>query len=194
VGASRPRLGGGAGRLRGSSAAFEIGQAERSRRLELGISQSELARRAGMTQSAVSRLEAGQAVPTIGVLERLVAPLNAELPTQLNRRAWPGPRSPRQRSGCFARCNRPPARVVDEIERFLTTRALTATTTGRPPWTSPPAASRNHLDGDLRWRHAADGGQSGYGPAGSHPPATPRPSRPIPERPRLPHRTPEIGS
>src|SRR5215207_2000541 len=67
--------------------AFEIGQAVRSRRLELGISQSELARRAGMTQSAVSRLEAGGAVPTIGVLERLAAALNAELVVALSPRA-----------------------------------------------------------------------------------------------------------
>lgn len=64
--------------------AFEIGQAVRTRRLELGISQTELARRAGMTQSAVSRLEAGGAVPTIVVLERLAAALDAELVVTLS--------------------------------------------------------------------------------------------------------------
>jgi transcriptional regulator with XRE-family HTH domain len=47
----------------------------RARRLELGLSQAELAERAGMTQSAISRLEAGGTVPTIGVLERLSADL-----------------------------------------------------------------------------------------------------------------------
>ena len=64
--------------------AFEIGQAVRARRLELGVSQTELALRAGMTQSAVSRLEAGGAVPTIGVLERLAAALDAELVVALS--------------------------------------------------------------------------------------------------------------
>lgn len=59
--------------------AYELGQAVRSRRLELGLSQVELAERAGMTQSAVSRLEAGGAVPTIGVLERLANALSADL-------------------------------------------------------------------------------------------------------------------
>jgi transcriptional regulator with XRE-family HTH domain len=35
--------------------------------------------RAGITQSAVSRLEAGGTVPTIGVLERLATALSADL-------------------------------------------------------------------------------------------------------------------
>jgi HTH-type transcriptional regulator/antitoxin HipB len=64
--------------------AFDIGQAVRSRRLELGISQTELARRAGMTQSAVSRLEGGGAMPTVVVLERLAAALDAELVVSLS--------------------------------------------------------------------------------------------------------------
>jgi len=42
--------------------AFLIGQAVRERRLALGLSQVELARRAGMTQPALSRLEAGGVV------------------------------------------------------------------------------------------------------------------------------------
>jgi transcriptional regulator with XRE-family HTH domain len=67
--------------------AYELGQAIRSRRLELGMSQMELARRAGMTQSAVSRLEAGGAVPTIGVLERIAAALSADLVVALTPRA-----------------------------------------------------------------------------------------------------------
>jgi len=43
------------------------------------LSHTELAARAGMTQRALSRLEAGGAVPTIPVLERISAALNADL-------------------------------------------------------------------------------------------------------------------
>jgi ribosome-binding protein aMBF1 (putative translation factor) len=63
--------------------AFLIGQAVRERRLELGLSQNEVAARAGMTQPALSRLEAGGTVPTIPVLERLAAALNADLVVSL---------------------------------------------------------------------------------------------------------------
>ena len=59
--------------------AFLIGQAVRERRLALGLSQTELATGAGMTQPALSRLEAGGAVPTIPVLERIAVALGAEL-------------------------------------------------------------------------------------------------------------------
>jgi len=59
--------------------AFMIGQAVRERRLALGLSQTELAAGAGMTQPALSRLEAGGAVPTIPVLERIAVALGAEL-------------------------------------------------------------------------------------------------------------------
>jgi DNA-binding XRE family transcriptional regulator len=59
--------------------AFVIGQAVRERRVALGLSQTELAARAGMTQPALSRLEAGGSVPTIPVLERISAALDAEL-------------------------------------------------------------------------------------------------------------------
>ena len=45
--------------------AFLIGRAVRDRRLALGLSQTEVARRAGMTQPALSRLEAGGVIPTI---------------------------------------------------------------------------------------------------------------------------------
>ena len=59
--------------------AFVIGQAVRERRLALGLSQTEVAAGAGMTQPALSRLEAGGAVPTIPVLERIAVALGAEL-------------------------------------------------------------------------------------------------------------------
>ena len=59
--------------------AFLIGQAVRERRAALGLSQAELAARAGMTQPALSRLEAGGVVPTIPLLERISIALDADL-------------------------------------------------------------------------------------------------------------------
>ena len=59
--------------------AFLIGQAVRERRLTLGLSQTKLAASACMTQPALSRLEAGGAVPTIPLLERIAVALDAEL-------------------------------------------------------------------------------------------------------------------
>jgi ribosome-binding protein aMBF1 (putative translation factor) len=59
--------------------AFLIGQAVRERRLTLGLSQVELATRAGMTQPALSRLEAGGVIPTIPLLERISIALDADL-------------------------------------------------------------------------------------------------------------------
>jgi ribosome-binding protein aMBF1 (putative translation factor) len=59
--------------------AFFIGHAVRERRLALGLSQVELAARADMTQPALSRLEAGGVVPTIPLLERISAALDADL-------------------------------------------------------------------------------------------------------------------
>jgi len=65
--------------------AFLIGQAVRERRLALGLSQVELATRAGMTQPALSRLEAGGVIPTIPLLDRISAALDADLIVQLAR-------------------------------------------------------------------------------------------------------------
>jgi ribosome-binding protein aMBF1 (putative translation factor) len=59
--------------------AYLIGQAVRERRLALRLSQVELASRAGMTQPALSRLEAGGVIPTIPLLERISAALDADL-------------------------------------------------------------------------------------------------------------------
>jgi len=63
--------------------AYLIGQAVRDRRLALGLSQVELAARAGMTQPALSRLEAGSVIPTIPLLERISAALDADLIVQI---------------------------------------------------------------------------------------------------------------
>lgn len=59
--------------------AFELGNAVRQRRLALGLTQTELAERAGLTQPALSRLESGGPTPTIGVLDRLAHALGAKL-------------------------------------------------------------------------------------------------------------------
>lgn len=59
--------------------AYLIGQAVRERRLALGLSQIELAARAGMTQPALSRLEAGGVIPTIPLLDRISIALDADL-------------------------------------------------------------------------------------------------------------------
>lgn len=59
--------------------ASPIGQAVRERRQALGLSQTELARRAAMTQPALSRLEAGRVIPTIPLLERITTALDADL-------------------------------------------------------------------------------------------------------------------
>jgi ribosome-binding protein aMBF1 (putative translation factor) len=59
--------------------AYLIGKAIRDRRLALGLSQVELATRAAMTQPALSRLEAGGVIPTIPLLDRISAALNADL-------------------------------------------------------------------------------------------------------------------
>jgi ribosome-binding protein aMBF1 (putative translation factor) len=59
--------------------AFDLGQAVHDRRVELGISQAELARRADMTQPQVSKLELGGTVPTLPLLARLAKALDTSL-------------------------------------------------------------------------------------------------------------------
>ena len=51
----------------------------RSRRSELGLSQAELAARAGTGQAFVSRVESGKTTPTLPVLQRLAAALDCDL-------------------------------------------------------------------------------------------------------------------
>ncbi len=64
--------------------AFLIGRAVRERRLALGLSQTELAAKAGMTQPALSRLEAGGVIPTIPLLDRISRALDADLIVQIS--------------------------------------------------------------------------------------------------------------
>ena len=63
--------------------AFDLGRQVRELRIRQGLSQTELARRAGMTQPAVARFEAGGTVPTLPLLERVARALGAELTVQL---------------------------------------------------------------------------------------------------------------
>jgi HTH-type transcriptional regulator/antitoxin HipB len=58
---------------------YELGKTVRERREELGLSQAELGKSAGLKQPAVARFEAGGTMPTIPVLERLAAALGMKL-------------------------------------------------------------------------------------------------------------------
>ncbi|MDQ0775258.1 ribosome-binding protein aMBF1 (putative translation factor) [Streptomyces aurantiacus] len=59
--------------------AGDLGQAVYDRRIELGLSQTGLAERAGMTQPQVSRMEGGDTVPTLPLLRRLAKALEGTL-------------------------------------------------------------------------------------------------------------------
>ncbi|MEV4321857.1 helix-turn-helix domain-containing protein [Microbispora rosea] len=67
--------------------AYELGKTIRTMRETRGWSQSDLARVAGMTQSAVARFEAGGTVPTLPVIERLASALDADVEVRLTPRA-----------------------------------------------------------------------------------------------------------
>lgn len=64
--------------------AFTLGAEVRRLREAHGWSQTELARHAQMTQSAVARFEAGGTVPTLPVLYRLTRALGVRLDVQIN--------------------------------------------------------------------------------------------------------------
>ncbi|MFF2844775.1 helix-turn-helix domain-containing protein [Streptomyces sp. NPDC058001] len=63
---------------------FALGQAVYDRRTELGLSQAELARRAGMAQPQISNIEGGDSVPTLPLLTRLANALDASLTIDLD--------------------------------------------------------------------------------------------------------------
>jgi HTH-type transcriptional regulator / antitoxin HipB len=63
---------------------YELAEAVRLRREELGWSQRQLAERAGMSQPGVARFEAGGTNPTLPLLERLAQALGLTLNVSLN--------------------------------------------------------------------------------------------------------------
>ncbi|MET8139306.1 helix-turn-helix transcriptional regulator [Sphaerisporangium sp. NPDC005288] len=59
--------------------AMAFGKALYDRRLALGLSTVELAQRVGMTQDAIECIEEGGTAPTVPLLRRLAAALNADV-------------------------------------------------------------------------------------------------------------------
>jgi ribosome-binding protein aMBF1 (putative translation factor) len=64
--------------------ALALGQAVYDRRTTLGLSQAELAGRAGMTQPQISTIEGGDSVPALALLHRLAKALDASLTIDLD--------------------------------------------------------------------------------------------------------------
>ena len=62
---------------------FELAEAIRARREELGWSQRQLAERGGMTQARVARFEAGRTTPTLPPLEHLATALGLTVDVSL---------------------------------------------------------------------------------------------------------------
>ena len=56
-----------------------LAQAVYERRVELGLTQSQLAERAGLTQAKISRIEGSDTVPTLPLLSKLAHALDASL-------------------------------------------------------------------------------------------------------------------
>ncbi|WP_210576362.1 helix-turn-helix domain-containing protein [Streptomyces sp. GESEQ-4] len=61
-----------------------LAKAVYDRRTELGLTQTELAARAGLTQAKISRIEGSDTVPTLPLLARLAKALDATLNIALN--------------------------------------------------------------------------------------------------------------
>ncbi len=66
--------------------AHELGRNIRELRTQRGWTQSQLADAAGMTQPAVARFEAGGTIPSLLVLDRLAAAIDADLTVQITPR------------------------------------------------------------------------------------------------------------
>ncbi len=66
-----------------STLALALGQLVHDRRIELGLSQADLAERCRMKQPQISRFEGGGTVPTLPLLRRLAKALGADLTISL---------------------------------------------------------------------------------------------------------------
>ncbi|WP_406861681.1 helix-turn-helix domain-containing protein [Streptomyces sp. HUAS MG47] len=64
--------------------AMAFAKAVYDRRTQLGLSQVEVAARAGLTQAKISRIEGADAVPTLSLLRRLAGALEASLTISLD--------------------------------------------------------------------------------------------------------------
>lgn len=63
----------------GSEVKIRIGQLLRDRRLALGMSQTELARRVGVPDAAISHVECGRREPRIGLFASICAELGVTM-------------------------------------------------------------------------------------------------------------------
>lgn len=61
-----------------------LAKAVYDRRIELGLTQAEVAARAGLTQAKVSRIEGSDTVPTLPLLSKLASALDAALDISLD--------------------------------------------------------------------------------------------------------------
>lgn len=64
--------------------AMAFAKAVYDRRTELGLTQAEVAERAGLAQAKISRIEGADAVPTLPLLRRLARALDASLSIALD--------------------------------------------------------------------------------------------------------------
>ena len=72
--------------LIGYARTVDAGRFIRERRLSNGLTQAQLALRAGSTQAAISRLERGELSPTVDTIERLLAVMGEEAEMVAGRR------------------------------------------------------------------------------------------------------------